>query len=117
MQCHVSCYSPLQACIALACRWHLGVCTSINLRKMPNINILDSTLRELVCKLLEPLTCSKIVSFMDVILTAANMISTALCNHRVPMSGPQIRTVRYNDARELTECIVYDKLYIRAESL
>ena len=76
---------------------------------MPNIDTLDSTLQELVCKLLEPLTCSEIVSFMDVILTAVNMISTALCNHRVPISGPQTRTVRYvfnNDTRELTECVV-----------
>ena len=79
---------------------------------MLNINKLGITCQELVCKLLEPLTCSGIVSFMDVILIAANMNSTARCNYRVPMSYLQTCTVRLlctlNNARELTECIVYD---------
>ena len=88
------------------------------LRKMLDINKLGSTLRELACKLLEPLTCSEIV--VDVVLISVNMISTARCNYQVPMSDLRTCTVRYvliNAARELTECVVYDKLYTNADSL
>ena len=49
------------------------------LRKMLDITKQGSTIRELACKLLEPLTCSKTARFMDVNLTTVNCM-------RVPLS-------------------------------
>ena len=75
--CNVKCLAIVHYDPALF--WRLGIVLSMPeyLRKMVSINKLGSILRELVCKLLEPLTCSEIVSFMDVVLIAWNMISTA----------------------------------------
>ena len=96
LQSQVSGYRPLWACIALVCRRHLGIVLGMHeYWGKCSTSINQVALFEIVCRLFKPLTCSGIVSFMDVVLIAANMISTTHCNYWVPMSDPPICTGRH----------------------
>ena len=46
---------------------------SINLRKVLDIIELISIIRELACKLLEPLMCTETVSYIDVLISVSKL--------------------------------------------